>query len=377
MRVINYLLRRESPATTKSQIPLTFSKSQFLDLLRRERLRSDRSQSPFTLLHARPTAEVSGSEGREALAAFIRGAAERIRETDIAGPYGDGVGLILIDTDLDGAETVLRAIDNGDCRLEFELMVYPEGEHTQDDDRELVGADCQPSQAQVSGAEERVDSLAARLHPRVKTTSLLSQFAVSIPTWKRGLDLLAAGLGLIVLFPLLAAVACAIKCVSPGPALFSQRRTGRGGKPFTLYKFRTMHVNAEAMRAELMALNEQDGPAFKITDDPRVFSLGRILRKTCIDELPQLWNVLLGDMSLVGPRPLPCEETKQSEQWTRRRYDVTPGLTCTWQVEGSLRVTFTEWMRMDLRYIRGQRLWLDLTLIGRTIGEVLLARASR
>ena len=126
--------------------------------------------------------------------------------------------------------------------------------------------------------------------------------------------------------------AIAIKATSGGPVIFSQLRSGLGGKPFKIYKLRTMELDAEEKKAESAPLSEQDGPAFKIKDDPRITRVGRYLRKTCIDELPQLWNVLIGDMTLVGPRPLPCDESAACENWERQRLDVTPGLTCVWQV---------------------------------------------
>jgi lipopolysaccharide/colanic/teichoic acid biosynthesis glycosyltransferase len=157
---------------------------------------------------------------------------------------------------------------------------------------------------------------------------------------------------------------------------FKQWRSGRGGRPFLCYKFRTMVVDAESRKKQLLARNEQDGPAFKIQDDPRVTPLGRFLRKTSIDELPQFWNVLRGEMSLVGPRPLPCHEAEACRGWLRRRLDATPGLTCIWQVYGRSRVSFAEWVRMDLRYIRSCTLWHDVKLILQTVPAVLLKRTG-
>ena len=144
-----------------------------------------------------------------------------------------------------------------------------------------------------------------------------------------------------------------------------------------MLKFRTMCVGADAQKAQLQALNEQDGPAFKLTNDPRVTRVGDFLRKTSIDELPQLWNVLRGEMSLVGPRPLPVEESDACEPWHRRRLYVTPGLTCIWQVRGRSTVTFAEWIRMDLEYLRDVTLRNDLKLLAETVFSVLARKGAR
>jgi lipopolysaccharide/colanic/teichoic acid biosynthesis glycosyltransferase len=144
-----------------------------------------------------------------------------------------------------------------------------------------------------------------------------------------------------------------------------------------MFKFRTMVVGAEELKQDLLALNEQDGPAFKITHDPRGTRIGRFLRCTTIDELPQLWNVLRGDMSLVGPRPLPCAESDACLPWQRRRLHVTPGMTCIWQVSGRSQVSFAEWVRMDLRYIRSLTLGHDLKLLAQTVPAVILRKGAK
>jgi lipopolysaccharide/colanic/teichoic acid biosynthesis glycosyltransferase len=181
---------------------------------------------------------------------------------------------------------------------------------------------------------------------------------------------------LITTAPILALAMLAIRLSSPGSALFTQRRAGLGGRAFTIYKLRTMYEDSEQRQAALRAASEQDGPAFKIKNDPRITFVGRFLRKSCLDELPQLWNVIRGEMSIVGPRPLPIGESNACQNWEKRRLDVTPGLTCIWQVRGSLRVSFTEWMRMDIRYIRGRSILRDLQLMFQTAIAVVCHRAS-
>ncbi|MHB8900134.1 MAG: sugar transferase [Thermoguttaceae bacterium] len=201
-------------------------------------------------------------------------------------------------------------------------------------------------------------------------------FTVPLPAWKRGVDIVGALIGLIACSPLLALIALAVKGTSTGPVLFRQHRRGHGGRAFVLYKFRSMVDGAEALQRQLRHRNEQDGPAFKITGDPRITPVGRLLRRTGLDELPQLWNVLRGDMTLVGPRPLPCHESDASETWQRRRLDARPGLTCTWQSRGHGKVSFADWMRMDMRYIKEQTLSLDAVLIAKTALMVIRCKAS-
>jgi lipopolysaccharide/colanic/teichoic acid biosynthesis glycosyltransferase len=197
-----------------------------------------------------------------------------------------------------------------------------------------------------------------------------------LPLSKRGLDIVFASLGLILLAPVCLAAAILVRLDSPGPIIFRQRRAGRRGVPFVTYKFRTMVDGAEAMKAGLLARNERTGPIFKIARDPRITRVGRLLRKTSIDELPQLWNVLKGDMSLVGPRPPTLDEVAQYRSWQHRRLDVTPGITCTWQVENRGGSNFVDWVRRDLRYIQRRSMWLDVSLLARTVVAVLRTRGA-
>ena len=194
---------------------------------------------------------------------------------------------------------------------------------------------------------------------------------------RRSVELVLASLLLMLLSPVLLAIAIAIKLDSPGPVLFRQLRCGLHGRPFTFLKFRSMRVDAEALKKHLAPYNEMDGPAFKMTNDPRVTPLGFFLRRTSLDELPQLWNIIRGDMSVVGPRPAVLEEVRQYEPWQRRRLSMKPGLTCLWQVKGRNELTFDEWMRLDLEYIDNWSLWLDVKIAFKTIPAVLLGRGAR
>ena len=185
---------------------------------------------------------------------------------------------------------------------------------------------------------------------------------------KRAIDIIGAGSGLLLLSPVIAIVACAVKFTSKGPIFFSQKRVGKNGKIFEMYKFRSMVVNAEELKEKLAHQNEMSGPMFKMKDDPRVTKVGRFIRKTSLDELPQLWNVLKGDMSLVGPRPSLPKEVKQFEKWMHKRLIVKPGLTCYWQVSGRNNIDFEDWMKLDISYVEDRNLWIDMKLIFKTVG---------
>lgn len=196
------------------------------------------------------------------------------------------------------------------------------------------------------------------------------------PLWKRSMDVVGAGTALVLLSPVFLALALLVRLSSPGPIIFRQQRVGAGGKPFTFYKFRSMYVDAEARKAALMAQNEADGPVFKIKNDPRITPIGRVLRRYSLDELPQIWNVLKGDMSLVGPRPPTLDEVPNYAAWQRQRLRLKGGLTCTWQVSGRSDVSFEDWMRMDARYAKQRGFTTDLKLILRTVKAIFTGRGA-
>jgi exopolysaccharide biosynthesis polyprenyl glycosylphosphotransferase len=196
---------------------------------------------------------------------------------------------------------------------------------------------------------------------------------------KDAIDRIGALIILTLTSWLMLLVAVVIKLTSPGPIVFRQQRAGKNGRPFTMYKFRSMHTNAEMRQAELVAFNQMSGPVFKIENDPRITPFGRFLRKTSLDEFPQLLNILRGDMSLVGPRPLPIYEVKQFESPSqRRRLSMKPGLTCLWQVGGRNEVkNFSDWVRLDLEYIDNWSLWLDFKILLKTVPVVLFGWGAK
>ena len=188
---------------------------------------------------------------------------------------------------------------------------------------------------------------------------------------KRFFDVFLSVLGLIVLSPLLLIVTAVIKLDSPGKAIYIQERVGKDGKKFKMYKFRSMCVDAEKKQDELQALNEVDGPVFKIAKDPRVTRVGKFIRKCSIDELPQLFNIIKGEMSIVGPRPPLPKEVEQYTPYQKLRLRVAPGLTCYWQISGRSDMTFDKWIQLDLMYITSRNLWVDFCIVLKTIPAVL------
>jgi lipopolysaccharide/colanic/teichoic acid biosynthesis glycosyltransferase len=211
----------------------------------------------------------------------------------------------------------------------------------------------------------------------VQAADLGSLLERPLPSWKRAIDVVGALAAITIFSPMMIVAAILVRFSSPGPIIFTQKRSGLGGRAFRIYKFRTMVNGAEKRRKELTAASEQDGPAFKLENDPRLTRIGRILRKSSIDELPQLFNVLKGDMSLVGPRPLPCGEQAECQPWQRHRMNVTPGLTCIWQVKGRSRVAFDDWIRMDVDYMRRRTFWRDVQIMFATIPAVLLRKGAK
>jgi lipopolysaccharide/colanic/teichoic acid biosynthesis glycosyltransferase len=322
-------------------------------LLHRERSRCDRSGNSLSLL-----CFTAPDGNRRVFLHLLPILKKRLRSTDDMGWLDEKrIGVLLPDTPSAGAWTVVESIcQSWPAKVpppECEVYTYPH-----------PGPDKPKDPAPVP-------------EPDTEAAPLQLLLVRAQPAWKRCLDIIGAGIALVLLSPLLLVIALAIKLTSPGGVLFRQRRSGLGGRPFTMYKFRTMVAGAESMKPALRAQNEQDGPAFKLKNDPRVTRLGRFLRKTSLDELPQLWNVLRGDMSLVGPRPLPCDETSECSGWHLRRLDVLPGLTCIWQVRGRCRVTFTEWMRMDMQYLHSQSMGQDLKLILQTIPALVSRRGAQ
>lgn len=357
----------------------------FSECLLKERVRCDRGGPRFCLLVFEST---DSSVAEEQIAEIGTVLSKHLRITDELGRLEDEVvGALLTDTSVEGAWTVANKVveklltdrnpprasvycypsdssvdDARKGEQEYASTVCDSDANDEDDGDEDDG---EHKDGEITNGDESGTDM-----PRHDSTSLQRFFAQPVSSFQRVRDILASILGLILLSPVLFFVGVAVKVTSKGPILFRQQRTGLGGKPFTILKFRTMRLGAEEEKAALLSQSEQDGPAFKMARDPRITSIGGFLRRSSLDELPQLWNVLRGDMTLVGPRPLPCEEIDSCTNWQRRRLDVTPGLTCTWQVSGRSMVSFSEWMRLDLDYIQRRSAKGDMSLIVRTIQVV-------
>lgn len=281
-------------------------------------------------------------------------------------------GVLLVDTPEMGGRAVLDRLtqltEEQNLKVKMELKVHdPEGFDPDDfpsGQNRRFGDEASQRWLRVGDDNVEISSESPLFHRPVMSIT------------KRALDIFGASVGLIFGSPVILGSMLLVKLTSPGPALFKQTREGLHGRPFTIFKLRTMAVDAEAQQADLRSESHRDGPAFKIKKDPRVTSIGKLLRATCLDELPQLWNVIKGDMSLVGPRPLPWHESRACNAWQRRRLDVRPGMTCLWQVNKAKAETFDDWMRMDLQYVDGSGLLRDLGLILQTFIVPLTGRGS-
>lgn len=375
------------------------SPEEFRLILERERARADRSGDKFSLVVFEFGNSGEGNGSSLPVEHLTRILFKRVRMTDTVGWFDEtSIGTVLPGTTGEGAwkfaDDVRKKASALASQFSYRVYTYPLEEAA---DKESSSDRVRPGEAPRQQNRLFLQGFLLKkpaagytyasptpLKAAIPIRSIAravengeALFIRPMPLWKRGIDLLGAGFGLILLSPLLAIVSVAIKLTSSGPVIFRQNRSGLGGGSFVLYKFRTMVVDAEARKKDLMALNEQDGPAFKIENDPRMTPVGSLLRKTSIDELPQLWNVLKGDMSLVGPRPLPCEESDECDPWQRKRLDVTPGITCIWQVRGRSTVSFAEWCRMDISYIRNLKLFHDIKILLQTLPSVLLRKGAR
>lgn len=379
-------------------------------LLRKERMRCDRYLQYFSLIVIQFKTNGTSPKDNEIhlLAKILH---KRLRLTDEIGfLLKGGLGVMLPMTELHGAKVVqnsiLVAATRNGLALDTEIFTYSgvdkpyldqdasdpsDSEFDFEDDRNSSiqdtvvesapfsskGSTAPLTMRRVVRADNDSQSRVQAVAKLVSAPTLPSEhICPRYPRWKRCMDFVCAAIGLTLAAPVILIAAIAIKLTSKGPVFFRQMRSGQFGNAFPMYKLRTMVIDAEKLKANLEVLNERDGPAFKLKNDPRVTKMGGLLRKTGLDELPQLWNVLVGHMAIVGPRPLPCSEDAKCELWHRRRLDTKPGLTCTWQISKSRKISFPEWMRMDLKYADNRTLVGDVSLIVKTAMAVFLGRVG-
>lgn len=351
--------------------PLLLTAVQFNREIARERIRSSRRSFPFCIL----TLELNEAlQRRRRSKMLVRLMHRNLRMTDHKAVLGPGkYAVLLVDTPEMGGRSALDRIsqlaEQSNLRVTTHLRVHdPEGF---DSDDRFFG----------NGRRRHEDEAGGRWIPVEPKVEVSSEEPLVPPpeirmSIKRLVDIVGASFGLLLSAPILSVAMWVIRRHDSGPAIFKQTREGYRGKPFTIYKLRTMAVDAEQIQATLMDKNRRDGPAFKLENDPRVTPIGNFLRRTCLDELPQLWNVLRGEMSLVGPRPLPWHESRACCAWHRRRLEVRPGLTCYWQINKASVDTFDDWMRLDLRYVDEIGFVRDLRLIAQTVTVPMSGRGS-
>jgi lipopolysaccharide/colanic/teichoic acid biosynthesis glycosyltransferase len=375
----------------------------------KERMRCDRHGHWFSLIVIELGQNKAGENQRTQARRLAKLVHKRLRLTDEKGILRKGgLGLLLPMTDLHGARKVkdwlLEITSEHDLAVEAEVFHYdgredtldvgfdlekpidnaagaePEGQDASDVSRDSTHSKSKPISFSTSGlvrADDRSQVRLTNLNQLTQNSTVTTKdFCPRYPKWKRATDIAGALIGLTFATPVIAIAAIAIKLNSKGPVFFRQMRTGQYGNAFPIYKLRTMVIDAEELKSKLQELNERDGPAFKIKNDPRVTSVGKFLRATGIDELPQLWNILIGNMAIVGPRPLPCSEDAKCKVWQRRRLDTKPGLTCTWQISKSREIPFDEWMRMDLNYSRRNSILSDISLVFQTVMAVVKGKVG-
>jgi lipopolysaccharide/colanic/teichoic acid biosynthesis glycosyltransferase len=381
-------------ARKKSHIP---SEKEFQVILERERDRVDRYGGVFSVVSFFVQKDKKGADGSQELINILT--SRKLRKLDDIGwCCSSHISFLLHNTGADGAEKYVKEIDelldNREKKIESVIYTYPENSNSNNGGKRLTNGfhsngtlkNSQKISKRalfVNSVEEGNPRLAKydlsevlgeydRGNSRIKNL-----FTREMPLWKRIVDIVGSVLFIILFSPIMLVTVVAIKLTSKGPVIFKQQRAGIGGKPFTCYKFRSMVVDAEEKKRELLKHNQRTGPVFKMENDPRVTRVGRIIRKWSLDEMVQFFNVLKGDMSLVGPRPPTMDEVPEYINWHSRRLDIKPGITCIWQVYSRHNKCFENWVRQDIEYAQKRSFWLDLKILLLTLPAVLSRRGAQ
>ncbi len=374
------------------------SAKQFRMILEHERSRADRNQHQFSLLIL-DMSNIQSKNGH--VKCLMEILTKRIRSVDEAGWMNNhSMGVLLPYTREAGAWKLANDI----CRMESvkdypptcTVYSYPskdfyddgngDGETGQKTFRDIY-PQWQKSGSRdvfsvVSSIVDEPESMTGQLdlclkHQGKVRDEVFGPFLLQpLPLWKRTIDVIGATAAITLFSPIMLFVVIGIKLTSKGPVIFKQKRAGLGGKAFDFYKFRSMIIDAESQKEKLMKYNERIGPVFKMNNDPRITRFGTFIRKWSLDELPQLFNVLKGDLSLVGPRPLVIDEARQHNQWQDRRLCITPGITCLWQIYARDDSSFDRWARLDINYITQRSFWLDLKILFKTLPAVLMHKGA-
>jgi lipopolysaccharide/colanic/teichoic acid biosynthesis glycosyltransferase len=357
-----------SPAENNIKTPTAFHA-----ILAKERARVDRNFHTFSLVSIKL---ITQDPRKDSINLFVHRLMNQIRITDEIGWINTHtIGVLLFNSLTTEAQQFIERIQRSsfqDITCKYSIATYPEdNEHSHGAGicrKQCAYHHSMPVSTSLYGHQRATDrNIAKELYP---------VFFEKMPFWKRLGDVVLSTAALIVLSPLLLLISIAVKCTSKGPILFKQKRAGLGGVPFTFLKFRTMQIDAEKKKAELLQFNKRTGPVFKMENDPRITMLGKFLRKWSLDELPQFVNVLKGEMSLVGPRPPTLDEVEKYNNWHNYRLEMKPGITCIWQVYARHDKSFENWVRLDIKYRKEHSFLLDLKLLFMTIPAVLSRKGA-
>ena len=351
----------------------------FVSMLYLERRRAERAHNRFVLMLVDVKDAIADGQRNRTLSKVTNALLSVTRETDIVGWYLEDHLIGVIGTEVGKAKP--KTVQNR--MLEKIRGAFVEVLSQEKVSQISVSLHFFPEEWEGDGTDHSAN---ITLYPDLSRKQETRKFALGV---KRSMDIVGSAAALVLLSPIFGAVALAIKMSSKGPVLFKQERLGQYGKKFTVLKFRSMYTDCDATiheeyvsqfiagRVDGAASSNGEKPVFKIREDPRVTTVGKFLRKTSLDEFPQFWNVLLGNMSLVGPRPPVPYEYKAYELWHRRRVlEIKPGITGLWQVEGRSRIRFDEMVRLDLKYARGWSIWLDVKILLQTPGAVLMGEGA-